>query len=137
VSTGSTVPPSTTVPVVLDTGVVVDVLRGDERARRAWIEVRASRRCIVSALTVAELVAGLRRGEEDRLAAVLRGVDVIPVGLDVAATAGRLAARWTRTHPGAGPVGHVIAATTVLAGAELLTLNPPHFPMFVGLERPW
>lgn len=127
----------TTVPVVLDTSVIVDVLRGDPRAERAWVDVRVSRRCLVSTLTIAELVTGLRRGEEDRLAAVLRGIEVVPVGLDLAATAGRLAALWRRSHPGVGLVDHVIAATTVTAGAELWALGVDRFPMFVGLEPPW
>ena len=35
------------------------------------------------------------------------------------------------------PVDHAIAATAILAGAELLTCNVRHFPMFPGLRPPW
>ena len=35
------------------------------------------------------------------------------------------------------PVDHAIAATAILSGAELLTCNVRHFPMFPGLRPPW
>jgi predicted nucleic acid-binding protein len=130
--------PRTATPgVVIDTSVLVDVLRGDPGAMTAYLTARRRRKCTVSTVTVAELLAGLRSGEEDALAAALDGVEVAPIDLEVGVTAGRLAATWGRSHPGIGMADHIVAATAILGGAELWTRNVRHFPMFPGLVSPY
>ena len=80
-----------------------------------------------------EILAGARSGEEERigrLLGLLRWLDVTP---ELADAAGRLAATYLRSHSGIDTIDYLIAAGVEQLGAELLTLNVRHFPMFPSL----
>ena len=74
-------------PVLVDTDVLVDFLRGHPRAA-AFVESRADR-IILSAIVVAELYAGVK-GERERAALddFVSLFPVVPVALDVAKAGG-------------------------------------------------
>lgn len=59
---------------------------------------------------------------------------LVPVGEEVARAAGSLAQRHRRSHSGIDDADYLIAATTLLLEADLLTTNVRHFPMITGLE---
>ncbi len=103
--------------VVLDTSVLIDHLRGDERARRALTAVRAE--------------------NSTPSASVLTTIEWLDVDDDLAERAGTLAARFVRSHPGIEVVDFVIAATAERLEARLLTRNRKHFPMFADLGDPY
>lgn len=111
---------------LIDTDVLVEYLRGDERARDFLCEL--SGRPLVSAVTVAELFAGARQVELSSIAELLDNTETIPVDYEVGKLAGRLWARFHDTHA-TGLPDAMIAATAQLAGAELVTFNIKHFPM--------
>jgi predicted nucleic acid-binding protein len=124
--------------VVLDTSVLVDHLRGDERARRVLAErAHAGEPLSASVLTKVELLAGVRADEEDRTRRLLEVLDWREVDDQLAERAGRLASRFVRSHPGVEIVDYVIAATVERLEAELLTRNRKHFPMFPDLTDPY
>jgi predicted nucleic acid-binding protein len=52
----------------------------------------------------------------------------------MARTAGELAQRHRRSHSSIDDIDYLIAATTLLLEADLLTTNVRHFPMLRGLE---
>jgi predicted nucleic acid-binding protein len=121
--------------VVLDTGVLVDHLRGSEPATEFLAELDVRPSC--SEITRIEVLQGLRSAERraaDRLFALIAWV---PVDEAVARRAGELGRRWRRSHPGIGAADLAIAATAEELGAELATLNLKHFPMFKGLRAPY
>jgi len=124
--------------VVVDTGILIDVLRGRVEARDL-LKRRASsgHRLLGSVVTRTELLAGVRRGEEDRTSALMRTIEWVPVDAALADYAGQLAQRLVRSHRGIGASDYLIAATTIWFSAELLTLNVKHFPMFTGLTAPY
>jgi predicted nucleic acid-binding protein len=124
--------------VVVDTSILVDHLRGDERARTALRSaVRAGVRLTASAITKVEVLAGMLPSEERRTRLLLAQLTWIDVGDGIAERAGALAARWLKSHPGVGVADYVIAATAEELGAALMTRNVKHFPMIDGLRAPY
>lgn len=121
---------------VVDTSVLIDHLRGDERAvARLRAAVEDGHDLWSVRVVRTEVLAGARSGEESRIQALLdqlRWVDVTPALAD---HAGRLAATYLRSHPGIDTVDYLLAAATQAMDAVVLTQNVRHFPMFAGLER--
>jgi predicted nucleic acid-binding protein len=124
--------------IVVDTSILIDHLRGDERARNALSEALQSReRLHGSVMTKVEVLAGMRDREEKKTRRLLNLMDWVPVTDSIAERAGELARAYLRSHPGVDPVDYVIAATTEQLGAELWTRNSKHFPMFANLPNPY
>lgn len=122
---------------LVDTCVLIDVLRGDERARTALQGVvDRGERIVGSVLTRTEIIAGTRAHEEATVAALFGIVGWLPVE-STADRAGRYAQQYARSHRGIDVVDFVIAATADLASATLLTRNVKHFPMFADLRSPY
>lgn len=123
-------------PVLFDTDVLVDFLRGHADAI-ACLEESADR-AILSAVTVAELYAGVRGGEEGPeqavLAELLSQFRVVAVSGAVAKLGGLYKRDYAAAH-GLGLADAIIAATATLEGASLKTLNTRHYPMFDGLSQ--
>ena len=123
------------VPVLVDTSVLIDLLRGNPAARdylRALTEVP-----IASEVTRVEILRGLRAAERD---ATERLFDAVRwAGLDevIARRAGELGRRWDRHRPGIALADLIIAATAEHMGADLATTNVRHFPMFPALAPPY
>jgi predicted nucleic acid-binding protein len=120
---------------VLDTSVLIDVLRGSDPAA-SWLghldEVPAC-----SEITRAEILRGVRSAERrptDRLLSALRW---IPVDERVSRRAGELGRQYRRSHPGLSVADLVIAATALELGAPLATGNVRHYPMFPRLRPPY
>lgn len=124
--------------IVVDTSVLIDHLRGDERARRALrTAADDGDRLTASVVTKVEILAGMRRDEETATRRLLRVLDWIPVDEVIAERAGHLANRYLRSHPGVDPVDYIIAATTEVLDAALWTRNVKHFPMLADLSPPY
>lgn len=120
--------------IVLDTSVLIDILRGDEGAVRFATSVTEVPAC--SEITRVEVIRGLRstdRRPTERLFAALRWV---PVDEAVARRAGEFGRSYRRSH-GLSTPDLVIAATTDVLQAQLATANTRDFPMFRGLRAPY
>jgi predicted nucleic acid-binding protein len=122
--------------VVVDTNVLVDVLRGLPAAVAA-LERHAADLVVVPSMVRFEVLAGARPSERAATAALLDACLDAPVDRSVADEAAELARRFRRSHSGIDPIDYVVAATTRLLGAELLTRNGKHFPMFPRLRAPY
>lgn len=120
--------------IVLDTTVLVDVLRG-HRPALEWLrsldEVPAC-----SELTRVELLGGLRTRERQAAERLMGSIRWLPVDEEIARRAGALGRTWRRSHR-LGTVDLVIAATAQLLDARLATSNIRHYPMFDGLTAPY
>ncbi|HRR35147.1 MAG TPA: type II toxin-antitoxin system VapC family toxin [Kiritimatiellia bacterium] len=119
-------------PILLDTDVLVDFLRGHSKAVslvKAW-----SDRMILPAIVVAELYAGVK-GEDERVAldAFVSLFRVVPVTQAIAQAGGLLKRDYGKSH-GVGLADAIVAATAQAENAELKTLNTKHYPMFKGLR---
>lgn len=124
--------------VLLDTSVLIDVLRGVEPARNALIGARRSGESLVSSCVVrAEILAGMRSAERPATSALLASIGWLPVDEAVGDRAGALARAHRRSMPGVDNADFLIAATAEIAGARLWTRNVRHFPFINGLAAPY
>lgn len=124
--------------ILVDTSILIDQLRGDERARNLLsTAVKKRERLHGSVMTKVEVLAGVRDREEDSTRRLLNLLEWVPVTDLIAERAGELARAYLRSHPGVDPVDYVIAATAEQLRAELWTRNSKHFPMFANLPNPY
>jgi predicted nucleic acid-binding protein len=120
--------------IVLDTTVLIDVLRGH---RPALDYLRAlDTPPICSEVSRVEVLRGLRAREREAGDALMRAVGWAPLDEAIARRAGALGRTWRRSHALA-LADLVIGATAMELGAELATSNVRHYPMFAGLTAPY
>ena len=120
-----------------DTSVLIDYLRGHERAATVLEAHRAVGPLHASEITRLEILAGMRPGEESATRSLLSTLIWHVVDEQVAEMAGALGRQWLPSHHTIDSADLAIAATVQLAGLPLLTKNVRHFPMFVGLRAPY
>lgn len=121
-------------PPLIDSDVLIDVLRGTSAALRRLTQEAHRFDLFGSVVTRAEVLAGIRPGEEERTGVVLAHIRWLAVDEAVADRAAELSRRHRRAHPSIGIPDYLIAATADLAGLRLLTRNVKHYPMFRRLR---
>ena len=120
---------------LLDTDVLVDYLRGSGPAVGFFKETQE--RLLVSAVSVAELYAGVKGEEEEtQLASFIASFEIVEVDLSIARQGGLFRNQYFRSH-GVGLADALIAASAVRCDAHLITLNRKHFPMLSDIEVPY
>jgi predicted nucleic acid-binding protein len=126
------------VSALADTSVLVDYLRGVEPAREL-LRSAFEREEVVAAsvLTRIELSIGMRPSERRATDALMGALRWLTVDTTVTAQADAFARRYARSHSGIDAVDYCVAASALVSGLELWTLNIRHFPMFDGLLPPW
>jgi predicted nucleic acid-binding protein len=121
--------------MVLDTCIVIDVLRGKNAAIAFVTGLEAPP--ALSVVSVTELVAGCRNVKERRAVdRLLSHYAIHDIGFEIASLAGEFIQRYGPSH-GTDPIDALIAATAKVRGLPLATLNLKHFPMFAGLTPPY
>lgn len=123
--------------VVVDSSVLIDVLRDSEAATVALERASADEFPHSSAVVMAEVLIGMRAGEEGRTRELLEGVRWFPVDEAVAEEAGRLGREWRPSHSGIDAADFIVAATASILRLPVLTRNVKHFPMFPDLKAPY
>lgn len=124
--------------IVVDTSVLIQVLRRDERALSLLeLAIANGEGVAASVLSRVEVLTGMRPAETHATQRLFDSLEWVNVDSALADRAGDLARRYVRSHPGIDPVDYVIAATTEHLGAELWTHNLKHFPMFPELQAPY
>jgi predicted nucleic acid-binding protein len=84
-------------PLLIDTDVLIDYLRGYPAAV-SYVEAQQER-FLISVVTVAELYAGVREGEERaRLEQFLRAFEIIPLDLRLAVQGGLYRRDYRKSH---------------------------------------
>ncbi len=122
---------------VVDTSVLIDVLRGDERARKVLRSAFTEGPVHANEVTRLEVLAGMRVPEEPMTRRLLESLSWHPLDATIAEIAGDLARRWRPGNAGIDTPDLAIAATVQLLNARLLTRNVRHFPMFEDLTAPY
>ncbi len=114
---------------LLDTDVIIWHLRGREHTRR-WIgELQADGVPACSALSITEVVVGMRPREVGVTRAFLEALDVIPVDREIAWLAGELIQTYGRRGITLDFVDATVAATCLVERLALATYNIGHYPM--------
>ncbi|MGO1316404.1 MAG: type II toxin-antitoxin system VapC family toxin [Cellulomonadaceae bacterium] len=123
--------------VVVDTSVLIDVLRGEPAAAAVLRTARHTGPLHASEMTRLEVLAGMRAREEIATRAFFEAFTWHPVDEQIAEVAGELGRRWLPGNRGIDSADLAIAATAMVHQARLLTQNVRHFPMFDGLTAPY
>lgn len=123
--------------VVVDSSVLIDVLRDSEAATVALERASAREFPHSSAVVMTEVLIGMPPREEARTRELLEGVRWFPVDEAVAEEAGRLGRQWRPSHSGIDAADLIVAATANLLRLPILTRNVKHFPMFPDLRAPY
>lgn len=115
--------------VVLDTTILIDVLRGRAAADRVR-ELMARREILLTtAINVEEIFRGLRESETGAAETLIGGLLVLPIRKEDAERAGRWRGEFARRGVTLHQADCLIAATTAGVRARLATGNPKDFPM--------
>ena len=113
--------------LLLDSDVLIEYLRGRREAVEYLEGITSD--LYISAISVAELFAGVRDNEEEEsLKQFLLAFTVLPVTEKVARLGGIYRRDFGPGH-GTGLADALIAATAEENGAYLVTFNRRHFPM--------
>lgn len=110
--------------LLLDTNILIDVLRG-EQAARAWLEQQ--QRPAISVITWIEVMVGCRAEEAPIVESWLESFDRLPMDQAVAALTVTLRQRHGLKVPDA-----IILATAQHHGLQFVTRNVRDFPLALG-----
>lgn len=123
---------------LLDTDILIDFLRGRREARAFLDQYQAAAEPpAISVVSVTELWAGMRKGEEGATGALSSAFRKIPLSEEIALTAGNILKTYRRSH-GTELGDALIASTAVELGATLITRNVKHYPMpAITVLRPY
>jgi predicted nucleic acid-binding protein len=123
--------------VVVDTTILIDVLRKEQGALTVVSEALASGAIHASEVVRLEVLAGMRVDETRATRGLLSAVVWHPLDETIAEIAGELGRQWLPANRGIDAADLAIAATVIALDGRLLTRNVKHFPMFRGLQAPY
>jgi predicted nucleic acid-binding protein len=123
--------------ILLDTTVVIDLLRGRSGAVRRLRALREAGDPCVCAINVEETVRGLRPAEGEQASRLFRGLRIVPLG----EREGQQAGEWRREHAARGrtltQADCLVAAAALSVGGRLATENAKDFPMHELAVEHW
>ena len=121
--------------VLFDTDVLIEYLRGKDEAQRYIDNIQDV--VYMSSISMAELYAGVRKGEESRkLEIFIETFEVISLNKNIAKIGGLYRNQYKPSH-GTGLADALIAATAKEIGAQVITFNTKHFPMLNDVIMPY
>ena len=113
--------------VLLDTYVLIDLLRGRDATRAFLREATSQSVPCCSVISVAEIHAGMRPAEEEVTTTLLDALVMFPVTREIAEVAGRF--KRTSRSRRLELADCVIAATAFVEVASIATSNVKDYPM--------
>jgi predicted nucleic acid-binding protein len=123
--------------ILVDSDVLIAHLRGVTTARDWLVKARTQGPLVISVVSIAEIIGGMRSAERREVWRLLAAFRVEPVTEIIGRRAGTMRRRYRRSHNKIGLADYLIAATVDVKGLQLATLNVRHFPMFDGLQSPF
>ena len=123
--------------ILFDSTVLIDHLKGVEDATDLVSRAIRQEIAYCSAMSRVEIEGGMRSEERFGVRQMFGQLIIEPVTSEIAGRAAELMREYRRSHGGIDIADYVIAATAEARGAELMTLNVKHFPMFKDLAAPY
>lgn len=121
--------------ILIDTDVMIDFLRGEVKAKKYLLA--NFKNLNISVITVAELFAGVREGEErDNLEEAISSIAIIPMDTKIAMLGGIYKRDYRKSH-NISITDTLIAATAEINNLALKTFNIKHFPMLKTISAPY
>lgn len=116
--------------LLLDTNILIDVLKNRGESRRFVEElVERGHTLATSTISIGEVYAGMRRGEEARTDSLLSSIEAYPVNARIAVRGGQLVNEWRRRGRTLSLDDMLIAATALENELAFMTDNRKDFPM--------
>ncbi|HQT98789.1 MAG TPA: type II toxin-antitoxin system VapC family toxin [Thermodesulfobacteriota bacterium] len=113
--------------ILVDTDILIHFLRGRREAKDFLSSLLDRSQILCSSITVAEIFAGIRSGEEEKTRALVDNLLVLDVTREVAERAGHY--RRTIRSQSLELDDCLIAATAFIHRSVLATGNGKHYPM--------
>lgn len=114
---------------LIDTDVLIDHLRGENKARDFLHDLRPSQADVCcSAISMAEIYSGIKPKEKAAVTLLFKSMNEIRVDRVIAEAAGGYRRKFYTSHGLLLPDA-LIAASAKTIDATLVTLNKKHFPM--------
>lgn len=124
--------------VLLDTTVLIDVLRGRSSTVARLLSLREARDTpCVCAINVEEVARGLHAGEEGDARRLFSGLRVVPLGEAEGWQAGEWRRRFAERGRTLSQADCLVAAAAHSIRARLATGNPRDFPMDELVVEEW
>lgn len=115
--------------ILLDSDVIIAWLRGYEPFTERIPELMEKDNALVwTPVSVAEIYAGVRRGEENQIENLFLVLEILPLSAEIGRKAGGYLHVYAKSH-GVELGDALIAATSYMHGMPLWTLNRKHYPM--------
>lgn len=114
--------------VVVDSDVLIKVLRGDENVASNLRHAVAEHPVAITPISVAEVLVGARPRDEARTRELLGAFDCLRIDRAVGELAATFARRFGASH-GVEIADAFVAACAAHYGYRLWTLNRKHYPM--------
>jgi predicted nucleic acid-binding protein len=117
------------VKVLLDTDVIIEWLRGHEPfVEQIPALIAEHSELFWSAVSVAEVFAGVRKGEQEAIANLFLLLEPLSISVEVGRKAGEYLKSYAKSH--SIELGDaLIAACACSENLKLWTLNKKHYPM--------
>ena len=113
--------------ILVDTDIIIDFLRGREKAKDFLLSLLDESTLYCSAITVAEIYAGMRKHEKQKTDGLVDSLHIIDVNREIAEKAGEYKKNIKRQSLELDDC--LIAASAFVKGAVLATGNGKHYPM--------
>jgi predicted nucleic acid-binding protein len=116
--------------LLLDTSVLIDVLRGRKRRRELLVElVQTGHTLSTTSLNISEVYAGMRPHEESSTESLLDALECHELTCRAGRQAGRFISQWRQKGRKLELPDTVIAAISIEKNCVLVTDNRKDFPM--------
>ena len=115
--------------ILLDSDVIIAWLRGYEPFGEVLPDLLARGEILAwTPVSIAEIYAGVRKGEEQQTDSLFLALDVYPITSEIGLVAGKYVHRYGKSH-GVEVADALIAAAAAVHELPLWTLNRKHYPM--------
>ncbi len=113
--------------ILVDTDILINFLRGKEKTKVFLARAAEESLLCCSAITVAEIFAGMREHEREKTVDLVNGLEVVDVTREIAEKAG--AYKRNSKSQRLELADCLIAASAFVRQALLATANARHYPM--------
>ena len=118
---------------LIDSDVLIWFLRGQKQAVELMDILKKSGTAVCSPISIVEIQAGVKKGEEIKTNQLLDSLAVYPVNKEIAYLAGDLIREYKNKGWRASVPDALIGATCLVHKSVLVTLNKRHYP-FRGIK---